>query len=264
MWKEIYDFIYTHERLWYPPNLMKEITALEIDSLEKILQMKEGAAILNMGCGRGRHSIELSIRGYNLTGLDISERLISLAEEEYRNISSSNNRRDKLTGTCSFIISDMRKIDFQCEFDAIIFMDVSFGIFDDDENRIIIDKTYKALKPGGKVFFSLFNPYWWSSHPHTRHWGNEKGEVIRKYSFNSIEGRVEDRQVYINVGEGIRNELPLQTLRAYTFPEIKKICKEAGFTSFCLYGDNGDFTLCPDGEFDPVKSLGMFISARRD
>lgn len=263
-WNEIYDFIYTHENLWYPPHLMKEITSSEIDPLQKILKLKENSTILDVGCGRGRHAIELAMRGYNVTGLDISEKLISLAEEEYRNTLAANPLKDVDPGVCSFTISDMREIHFTDEFDAIIFMDVSFGIFDDEENQKIIHKTYEALKPEGKVFFSLFNPYWWSTHPHTRHWGDETGEVIRKYSFNSLEGRIEDRQVYINAREGIRKKLPLQTLRAYTFPEMKRMCAKAGFTSFSLYGDKGDFTPDPDVEFNPGRSLGMFVLAKRN
>ena len=262
-WNEIYDFIYTHENLWYPSDLMKEITASEIDSLQKILNLKEGSTILDVGCGRGRHSIEFAMRGHNVTGLDLSEKLISLAEEEYKKNISTVLNKDDYQGSCVFQISDMRKIDFHEEFDAIIFMDVSFGIFDDEENQKIINKTHDALKPGGKVFFSLFNPYWWSTHPHTRHWGDETGEVIRKYSFNSLEGRIEDRQVYINAKEGIRKKLPLQTLRAYTFPEMKKMCKKAGFTSFSLYGDKGDFTPDPGVEFNPGRSMGMFVVAKR-
>ncbi len=262
-WNEIYDFIYTHENLWYPHELMKEITAHEIDSLQRILDLKRNSVILDVGCGRGRHSIELARRGHNVTGLDISEKLISLSEEEYKNTVVSNSDKDEFSGTCSFIISDMREIGFRNEFDLIMFMDVSFGIFDDEENQKIINKTYEALKPGGKAFFSLFNPYWWSTHPHTRHWGDETGEVIRKYSFNPLEGRVEDRQLFINAEEGIRKELPLQTLRAYTFPEMKRMCVEAGFTSFSLFGDKGDFTPDPDGVFDAAKSLGMFVLAKR-
>lgn len=263
-WNEIYDFIYTHENLWYTPDLMKEITSTEIDALEKILCLKEGSRIMDVGCGRGRHSVELAMRGYNVTGLDISEKLISMAKEEFEAAAASNSGKDKLSGTCFFTILDMREISFQNEFDAIIFMDVSFGIFDDEENRAIINKTYNALKPEGKVLFSLFNPYWWSTHPHTRHWGDETGEVIRKYSFNSLEGRVEDRQVYINVKEGIRKELPVQTLRAYTFPEMKRMCGDAGFTSFSLFGDKGDFTPDPEGVFDAGKSMGMFVLGKRD
>ena len=263
-WKEIYDFMYTDEDLWYPTHIMRELTIKEVDSLIEILKPEKKTAILDVGCGRGRHSIEFAKRGFDVTGVDISKNLVDLAKKEWQDTADNADELKDKPGKCDFQVLDMRKIEYKSQFDIVLFMDVAFGIFDDVENEMIVRKVFQTLKPGGKAFFSLFNPYYWSVHPHTRHWGNEKGEVIRTYSFNAEEGRVEDRQIYINIQEGIRKEIPTQSLRAYTFPEMKRMCRNAGFNKADLRGDSGDFIPNPGIAFNPIKSMGMYVLAMKN
>lgn len=247
---ELYEFMYAVKpEVWFSPDDMRYVTTKEITFIEKAMGLASGSAILDVGCGTGRHSLEAARRGHNVTGVDISGKLISKA--------SSQARVEGLK--IDFRIGDMRTLDFEGRFDAVIFMDVSFGIFDDIENQKVMKNALDALKPGGKALFSLFNPYWWASHPHTRHWKDTKGEVIRTYSFNGEEGRVEDRQIYINMEEGIRKELPIQSLRAYTPAEMKRMTINTGFTSFQIYGDRGDFIPGSDIRFHPEQSMGLYV-----
>jgi 2-polyprenyl-3-methyl-5-hydroxy-6-metoxy-1,4-benzoquinol methylase len=56
----------------YMDNVFTKYTLREVDFLLEELALQPGSSILDVGCGTGRHSIELSKRGYAVTGLDLS------------------------------------------------------------------------------------------------------------------------------------------------------------------------------------------------
>ena len=99
-----------------------------MDSLTGYLNLPEEAKILDLACGKGRHSIYLNSLGYNVTGADLSENSIAEASE------FSN-------ATLGFKVHDMREV---CEnkYDAIFNLFTSFGYFDDDADNL---KTLKAI-----------------------------------------------------------------------------------------------------------------------
>jgi len=63
----------------YDENVFTKNTMREVDFLLEELKLPSGAAILDVGCGTGRHSIELAKRGYALTGVDFSEGMLAVA-----------------------------------------------------------------------------------------------------------------------------------------------------------------------------------------
>ena len=57
-------------------------TTGECDFIEEELKSDKTLKILDVGCGTGRHTIELSKRGYNVTGIDLSESQLARAKEK--------------------------------------------------------------------------------------------------------------------------------------------------------------------------------------
>lgn len=102
---------------------------LFIDNITHYLNLPENAKILDLACGKGRHSIYLNTLGYNVIGADLSKNSIQIASK-YQN------------DTLHFQIHDMRK-PFEDKFDAILNMFTSFGYFENDEDNLI---TLKAIK----------------------------------------------------------------------------------------------------------------------
>lgn len=100
-----------------------------MDNLTHYLNLPEEAQILDLACGKGRHSIYLNSLGFEVTGVDISENSIKIANE------SAN---DKL----HFHVHDMRE-NLPHKYDAIFNLFTSFGYFDNEEDNI---KTLKAIK----------------------------------------------------------------------------------------------------------------------
>ena len=79
-WEEFFD---GHAPV-YMDNPFTKNTVQEIDFLLNELSLPEYSHILDMGCGTGRHAIELARRGYRVTGVDISSGMLAEAEKAAR------------------------------------------------------------------------------------------------------------------------------------------------------------------------------------
>ena len=57
-------------------------TVQEVDHIVEVLGLASGHRVLDVGCGTGRHAIELAARGIRVHGIDISQRFIDIATRE--------------------------------------------------------------------------------------------------------------------------------------------------------------------------------------
>ncbi|KFF05914.1 class I SAM-dependent methyltransferase [Flavobacterium reichenbachii] len=100
-----------------------------MDNLTHYLNLPEKAKVLDLACGKGRHSIYLNQLGFNVLGADLSENSITEANK---------NSNEHL----HFKVHDMRE-PFEEKFDAIFNLFTSFGYFENDEDNLT---TLKAIK----------------------------------------------------------------------------------------------------------------------
>jgi len=115
-----------------------------IDRLLEYLNVSKEARVLDVACGKGRHAIYMNEKGFNVTGIDLSEHSIMEAKE------SENDR-------LRFFVRDMRK-PLKHEYDVILNMFTSFGYFENrNENRISINHLAKALHPDGCLVVDFLN-----------------------------------------------------------------------------------------------------------
>ena len=75
-WEEFFD---GHAPI-YMDNIFTKNTVAEVDFLLEELKLPPGSCILDIGCGTGRHAVELARRGYRVTGVDISSGMLAEAE----------------------------------------------------------------------------------------------------------------------------------------------------------------------------------------
>ncbi len=120
---------------------------LFIDKLIAFLNPKQTAQILDLACGKGRHSIHLANKGFEITGVDLSKESILFAKQfEQVNL--------------HFHEHDMRNLFRANHFDYILNLFTSFGFFDNDEEH---EKTFlniaKGLKSDGLFVFDFLNFY---------------------------------------------------------------------------------------------------------
>ncbi|MDX1627479.1 MAG: class I SAM-dependent methyltransferase [Fulvivirga sp.] len=118
-----------------------------IDRLIKYFKITPGHKVLDLACGKGRHSIYLNEKGFDVVGVDLSERNIQHAKK-------FENERLK------FDTHDMREVYAEEEFDFVLNMFTSFGYFENDkENEQAVCAAAKNLKPGGGLLIDFLNPY---------------------------------------------------------------------------------------------------------
>ena len=100
-----------------------------IENLVQYLNLGEEAKVLDLACGKGRHSIYLNELGYDVTGVDLSPNSIAAAKAHEND-------------TLHFAVHDMREPMTE-KFDAVMNLFTSFGYFDQEEDNI---KTLKAIQ----------------------------------------------------------------------------------------------------------------------
>ena len=116
-----------------------------IDNLAKSLQFKQEQLFMDLACGKGRHSIYLNAKGFDVIGLDLSQQNISHAKQ-FEN--------DKL----HFFEHDMRDVFAENKFDFVLNLFTSFGYFSDEsQNLLAVQAAANALKPGGKLVLDYMN-----------------------------------------------------------------------------------------------------------
>ena len=118
-----------------------------LDALTRNYRIPPGSKILDLACGKGRHSIYLNKKGFNVTGVDLSSNNITYAKQ-FENSS------------LKFEIHDMRNVYKKEQFNYIFNLFTSFGYFDSKaENLDVIKATMTSLKKGGRLVLDFLNPY---------------------------------------------------------------------------------------------------------
>ncbi len=116
-----------------------------IDNLVSFLKPEYGSRFLDLGCGKGRHSIYLNKKGFDVTGIDLSENSIAAAKK------FENERQN-------FYVHDMRKLFRTNYFDCVVNLFTSFGYFDNKrDDNATINAVYQSLKPDGYFVIDFFN-----------------------------------------------------------------------------------------------------------
>ncbi|HII67364.1 MAG TPA: methyltransferase domain-containing protein [Thermococcaceae archaeon] len=148
-WEEFFD----READYYLQEAFTKHTKKEIDFLLEEFKLPEGAKILDVGCGVGRHSLELAKRGYRVTGVDISQKMLEKAEE----------RAQKEGVEVEFIKADATKFARNEKFDAAVCLcEGAFSLLGSSDDPIehdlaILRNVYKSLKPGGKFILTALS-----------------------------------------------------------------------------------------------------------
>src|SRR5262245_18736182 len=121
--------------------------ATEVQWITSITGLDASARMLDAPCGFGRHSIELGRLGYRVTGVDFIETELDRAGQPAPEAGVS------LTLACQ----DIRDMEFPAEFDLAVNLFSSIGYFPDDEDRLVVYRFRRALKPGGMFVLDTRN-----------------------------------------------------------------------------------------------------------
>ena len=204
-------------------------TVGECDFIEKEIAGDKTARILDIGCGTGRHAIELARRGYDVVGIDLSESLLRRAGEKAAAMGLA----------VDFRRHDARDLPFRREFDlAIMLCEGAFPLMETDEmNFRILQGAANALKPGSKFIFTTLNGLFPLFHSVKEFLAAEKKEGNAEYKDNSFDLMTfRDRSITtFEDDHGNKKEL-LCDERYYVPCEITWLLKSLGFGTVDIFG----------------------------
>lgn len=218
------------------PLLTPERTAQEVDFILSQLGLPPGARVLDVGCGPGRHSIELAGRGHHVLGIDPSPAMIEAARSRAAKAGVAPKFR-QIAGE-----------DFESEphFDAAICLFTTLGqISARGENSGLVRRVYDALRPGGT--FVVETPQRDVAIAQLKAAerfgaGDRYTDVTRRYD-------AADHTV-TEVFEVVSPEVTRRYLlryRLYSRTEMADLLQRAGFTLVATFGDYEGNPLEPDG-----------------
>lgn len=229
MKKQWYETLFENYGEKYDNECFAQGTMGECDFIEKEINFNKSLNIIDIGCGTGRHSIELSRRGYSITGIDLSASLLEKAREK----AEQNGLQ------IEFSQHDARNLPFVNQFDVAIMMcEGGFPLMETDEmNYEILRNVSKSLKDNAKFIFTTLNglfPVFNSIEEFcasntddgnaTYHNNNFDVMTFRDYNITKV---VDDN--------GVEKELECNE-RYYIPSEITWLLKTLGFTKIEIFG----------------------------
>jgi SAM-dependent methyltransferase len=190
----------------------------QVDFIEQSLNVPKGGTILDVGCGLGLHSVELTRRGYLVVGLDLSLAMITRAAE------LAQEQQLKL----NVVHADIREMEFDGAFDGVICMGTTFGFFDDDSNRDVLARLFAALRPGGRVLLDTVNrDYVIKSQPNLVWYEGDECVCMEESDFNYFNSRLTVKRTMMR--EDGRQSQAEYSLRLYSLHELGHLMQQVGF-----------------------------------
>ncbi|HOX22090.1 MAG TPA: class I SAM-dependent methyltransferase [Elusimicrobiales bacterium] len=227
--KKWYEELFENYGKKYDAENFTQGAAGECDFIERELGHDKALKILDIGCGTGRHSIELAKRGYNVTGVDLSESMLARASEK------ASLAKVKVP----FLRHDARNLPFSGEFDAALMLcEGGFPLMETDEmNYEILKSAARALRGGGKFIFTTLNglfPLYHSVEKFCAEASKEGNAVYRSNSFDLMTFRDHNTTV---VEDDLGNKKKLKCDERYYVPcEIMWLLKTLGFVKVEMFG----------------------------
>ncbi|MBP7055452.1 MAG: class I SAM-dependent methyltransferase [Candidatus Omnitrophica bacterium] len=227
--KQWYEALFENYARKYDKEPFVQGTVGECDFIEKEINSDKSLKVIDIGCGTGRHAIELAKRGYDVTGVDLSENQIERAREKAREAGLA----------IDFQMQDARKLPFDGEFDlAIMLCEGGFSLMETDEmNFEILKSATKALKSKGKFIFTTLNGLFPLFHSVSEFYksNEKKGQSqCKECSFDLLTFRDYNTAV-IEDDSGNKRELKCNE-RYYVPSEITWLLKTLGYKKIDIFG----------------------------
>lgn len=198
----------------------KEEAAFVADALG----LAPGARVLDVPCGGGRHALELSARGFRVTGVDLSPGFLAAAREQ----------ADIRALAIDWEERDMRDLPWPAAFDGACCLGNSFGYLDGDDNAAFLRAVASSLRPGGRfvlevsylaeVLFPALQERAW--------YPDGDGYCLASRRYDPAEGRLHVAYTFIHNG---RVETRTMSARIHTAREVVALLADAGFAAVETY-----------------------------
>jgi len=223
-WYNQDDFWTTFESLLFNQKRLAD-SALQVDQIIKLLQIEQGEKILDLCCGIGRHSLEFTRRGFDVTGVDRTTFYLDKAQNQ--------SKAEDLN--IEFVNEDMRNFCLADTFDVVINMFTSFGYFEKvEDDRRVVENVYRSLKSGGKFLIEIMGKELITRDFRERDWNEINGFIIleERRLLNNWD-KIENRWIILKDNQQIEYKF---VLRLYSAKELTSLLTQCGFSDIEVYG----------------------------
>ena len=227
VWYQDDEFWETMEPLLFPQERIAKADE-EVEQVAELVGLPDGAAVLDLCCGVGRHSAAFARRGCSVTGVDRTAAYLARARERTAGLG------------VELVQADMREFRRDAAFDAATTLFTSFGYFDSpDDDARVLRNVCASLKPGGafvidvhgkETLARIFQPRGWDSAivDGEEVFLLEEREPVEAWNY------ILNRWIY--VGPTARREWRLK-LRLYSAHELTERALACGFSEATAFGN---------------------------
>jgi SAM-dependent methyltransferase len=208
-------------------------TELHARTVRRLLRLRRGERVLDAPSGMGRISIPLARAGMDVTGVDLSATYLRRARRAARDAGVK----------ARFMRRDLRRIDFDGEFDAAFNWFGSFGYFSDRDNERVARRMFRALTPGGRFLVEGLSKPWMFRHQRARSEDVCGGvRIVDERKWDARRSRMRDEWT---LTKGQRIEHHRISVRLYSAAELRALLRAAGFAKVEIHRFGSLKTLTP-------------------
>jgi len=227
-WRRIFNSIYLRTDADVVDD--QDITRKEVDLFLRILRLSPEDGILDLCCGQGRHSLELTRRGFqSVEGLDRSHYLIQKARTQAKEEGLNVRFRE----------GDARKLPYLPDtFDVVMILGNSFGYFETIQGDLrVLKEVFGILKPWGRLLIDVADGEYLRERFQRRSWEwiDKKRFVCRERSLSLDKQCLISREVVTHVEKGIITD-QFYAERLYGHESLSELLKTAGFSDITAHG----------------------------
>ncbi|MHC4619220.1 MAG: class I SAM-dependent methyltransferase [Planctomycetota bacterium] len=218
LWEALRPVLFSTEQI--------ESAGEQVEQVISLVDLQPGLSICDLGCGVGRHSLELARRGFRVTGVDRTELYLQEAKEA----AAAEGLE------IEFVKEDMRNFRRPDSFDVVLSLFTSFGYFEEaSDNERVLANVYTSLKSNGKLLLEMMGKEVLARIFRPREWREEGGvTVLEEREVAEHWSRIENR--WILLSDGQRSEYGFSHW-LYSAAELCDMLKRCGFCGVEVYGN---------------------------
>jgi SAM-dependent methyltransferase len=212
-----------------------------VQNLVNDLSLSNGQHVLDLACGKGRHSVTLNACGLTVLGADLAPNSIAAASEHTNE-------------SLSFLVHDMREVIVGKRFDVVMNLFTSFGYFDStDDNKRVLQSIHQMLVPHGLLVIDFMN----AVRVINTLVANETKQV--EGTTYTISRRYDGTHIFkdIQFSDSGRDFQYTERVQALTYTDFSELLHACGFELIRTFGD---FDLNP---FEAETSDRLILIARK-
>lgn len=243
-WFEDERFWEALEPIVFPADKI-EAASEEVDHLLSLAGVDDDARVLDIPCGVGRHAVEFASRGFEVTGVDVTEPYLETAGE----------RASEADTDVEFVQADMREFRRPGAFDLVVNVYTSFGYFRDrEDDERAARNFYESLRSGGQLVMCLTSKELLAEDFRERSWTESDGVfLLEERELHNAWSWLENRCIVVT--EDDRREFTVSH-RLYSAHELRDLLRAVGFDDVTVFGN------LEGAEFDEAAERLVVVAER--